>query len=638
MTTKLLNNRYQVIQVLGSGGFGDTFLAEDVHMPSRRRCVIKQLKPVTKDPKTYQMIQQRFEREAATLEFLGEGSEQIPKLYAYFSEQGQFYLVQEWIQGQTLTDVVNAKGSLNEGEVRAILLSLLSVLDYVHSKGIIHRDIKPENIILRSFTNKPVLIDFGAVKETIRSVATTSGNLTQSIIIGTPGYMSSEQAIGRPVYATDIYSLGVTAVYLLTGKRPHELETHPQTGNIIWRQHAPGVSSSLAEILDRAIKQNAGERYTTASKMLYALQSVTAPPTVIPQTATGQATIPLSVGATASAQNTQLHPDRIKNPTISTSSDWQKPAWIAGALVVGSLIGAVAIASMSRQPEPEVSDATSSVTEQTPAANTTTASPSPTVTPTTESNRNMPRAVVPPPVPVAPDPVVNNPPEQPVETSTPSQSPENSTPQEQEEASTSQPAPEQSPQEESIAPVATAPQPEERQEPPASEETSDPKPPKAEKEEKEEEHEEKEEKQKVATANTGGGNVPAFPVGTPEDAVRSTLGRPSKRSRGLWNTRAYIYTLEPNRIDLGYLFDRRTGVLRQTEAAFAQSVEPDVMKNTLQGMLGGSAPGEIKQGLQKVYDRQSNNYSFNLGGLRGVIQRNNEDQIYIGVWDADLRK
>ncbi|MUG91875.1 protein kinase [Scytonema sp. UIC 10036] len=651
MTTKLLNNRYQVIQVLGSGGFGETFLAEDVHMPSRRRCVIKQLKPVTKDPKTYQMIQQRFEREAATLEFLGEGSEQIPKLYAYFSEQGQFYLVQEWIQGQTLTDVVNTKGALSETEVRAILLSLLSVLDYVHSKGIIHRDIKPENIILRSLNSKPVLIDFGAVKETIRSVATTSGNLTQSIIIGTPGYMSSEQAIGRPVYATDIYSLGVTAIYLLTGKRPYDLETHPQTGNIVWRQYAPGISSNLAEVIDRATKQNAGDRYTTASKMLYALQSATAPPTITPQSVTGQVTIPLSAGATASAQNTQLHPNNTKNPTIS-SPNWQKPAWIAGSLVVGSLIGAVAIANINRQPEPEDSVATSPVTRQAPEANITTPTPTPTnVTPPTESNRNMPRVVVPPPAPVAPNPVVNNPPEQPVETSTPSQSVENSVPQEQEEASTSQPASEQPSQaeqpapqaENSQAPVVSAPQPEERSEAPASEQPVDANPPKEEKQEQDEKEEKqeqaaKQEEQKVATANTSGSNVPAFPVGTPEDSVRATLGEPRKRSRGLWNTRAYLYNLEPNRIDLGYLFDRRTGVLRQTEVAFAQSVEPEVMKNTLQGMLGGSASGEIKQGLQKVYERQSSRYSFNLGGLQGVIQRNKEDQIYIGVWDADLRK
>ena len=212
MTTTLLNNRYQVIQVLSAGGFGETFLAEDTYMPSRRRCVIKQLKPIANDPQTYNLIQQRFEREAATLEYLGESSDQIPKLYAYFSENGQFYLVQEWIHGSTLTQTIKGQGPLSEAAVREILLSLLSVLDYVHSKGIIHRDIKPDNILLRhpptanTFSHQggivgsqPVLIDFGAVKETIRSVVNTPGYLTKSLVIGTPGYMSSEQADRKSV-------------------------------------------------------------------------------------------------------------------------------------------------------------------------------------------------------------------------------------------------------------------------------------------------------------------------------------------------------------------------------------------------------------------------------------------------------
>lgn len=189
-------------------------------MPSRRRCVIKQLKPITNDPQTYQIVQQRFEREAATLEYLGEASEQIPKLYAYFAENGQFYLVQEWIQGSTLGEILAKEGVKSETTVREILLSLLPVLDYIHSKGIIHRDIKPDNIILRSYDSKPILIDFGALKETMRTVANLPGNPTQSLVIGTPGFMSSEQAVGRPVYATDIYSLGLTAIYLLTGKHP----------------------------------------------------------------------------------------------------------------------------------------------------------------------------------------------------------------------------------------------------------------------------------------------------------------------------------------------------------------------------------------------------------------------------------
>jgi serine/threonine protein kinase, bacterial len=635
MTQQLLNNRYQVIQVLGAGGFGETFLAEDIHMPSRRRCVIKQLKPITNDPKTYQMIQQRFEREAATLEFLGEGSDQIPKLYAYFSENGQFFLVQEWIQGQTLTNLIKTKGLLSETEVSQILLSLLSVLDYVHSKGIIHRDIKPDNIIIRSSNGKPVLIDFGAVKETVRSVMTTSGNLTQSIVIGTPGYMPSEQAVGRPVYATDIYSLGLTAIYLLTGKSPHEWETHPQTGEIIWHQ-ASGVSPQLATILNQAIKPQAGNRYTTASKMLYALQSISSFP--VPTVTYGtQATVPLSAGAAATYPPSQSSSHQ-KTPVIPTSSsptNWQKPAWIAGSLVVGGLIGAVAIANMTKRPTPEVPVATSSapasplqatnITTPPPVSASPTSKPSESATNTNVSSR---------PAPVVAAPREINPPvqqQEPIDT-TPS-SPV-ILPEEQEEPAISQQAQEEPLPEQTQEPVASTPPQEQEQPelpvptpeastPPPAEETPKSEPP-------------KQEEQKVATANTTSRSVPAFPVGTTENDVMATLGKPRKRSRGLWNTRAYLYEHEPNRVDLGYLFDRRTGVLRQTEVAFDQSVGAGVMKNTLQGMLGGNASGDIKQGLQQVYERQTNEYSFNVGRLKGVIQRNQEDQIYIAVWDADL--
>lgn len=622
MTTTLLNNRYQVIQVLGAGGFGETFLAEDIHMPSRRRCVIKQLKPITNDPKTYQLIQQRFEREAATLEFLGEGSDQIPKLYAYFSENGQFYLVQEWIQGHTLTQVVQSKGVLSETQVWQILSSLLSVLNYVHSKGIIHRDIKPDNIILQSQNNKPVLIDFGAVKETVRSIMTPSGNLTQSLVIGTPGYMPSEQAIGRPVYGTDLFSLGMTAIYLLIGRHPHELETHPQTGEVIWHNQAPKVSPHLAMVLNQAIKPHANERYTTASKMLYALQSATSPPTITPNGAT-QATLTLSPNSGISSQPTNLAPSNQKNPVIpsSNSPNWQKPAWIAGSLVVGSLI-AVAIATVTNRPEPEAPVATSPAPTPLPEATTTpTTSPIPVTTPPSETReqRRIRVVVPPPPDPAASNPVFNNePPQEPVETSVPSP-PVASIPEEKQESSTSQSESDSEDRQSSVA--GESDEDDEQETSSSTAETS--KPP-------------KQENDQVATANTSGVSVPAFPVGTSEDAVKGALGNPTKVSRGLWKTRAYLYKIDPNRVDLGYLFDRKTGVLRQTEVSFAQSVEPSVMETTLQGMLGSSASSEIKQGLQQVYDRRRNQFSFNVNGLEGVIERNREDQIYIAIWDADL--
>ncbi|RCJ40706.1 hypothetical protein A6770_09835 [Nostoc minutum NIES-26] len=272
MTSTLLSDRYRIISVLGTGGFCETFLAEDTQMPSGRRCVIKQLKPVNDNPQIHQVVQRRFQREAAILEELGGANNQIPTLYAYFQASGQFYLVQEWIFGQTLSQIVKQNGCLSESEVIPILISLLKVLDFVHSKGIIHRDIKPDNILLRSSDGKPILIDFGAVRETMATVVNYEGNVTSSIVIGTPGFMPNEQAAGRPVFASDLYSLGLTAIYLLMGKLPHELKTDSYTGENIWDRDT--ISPNLAAVLNKAIRFDVRERYTSAKAMLDALQSI----------------------------------------------------------------------------------------------------------------------------------------------------------------------------------------------------------------------------------------------------------------------------------------------------------------------------------------------------------------------------
>ena len=266
----LLNNRYRILRTLGSGGFGETFLAEDTQIPSTRRCVIKQLRVIQNNPQTYQLVQQRFAREAAILEELGDGNSQIPRLYAYFSEGQQFYLAQEYIQGLTLSEIVQSRGRLNESGVREILISLLNVLDYVHGKGIVHRDIKPENIILRSSDNQPVLIDFGAVRETMAAQVNSRGGVTSSIVIGTPGFMSIEQAAGRATFASDLYGLGLVAIYLLTAQMPQELQTDTYTGEIIWQKN--GISSNFALVLDKAIRSQLRERFSSAKEMLDALQ------------------------------------------------------------------------------------------------------------------------------------------------------------------------------------------------------------------------------------------------------------------------------------------------------------------------------------------------------------------------------
>ncbi|PZO54711.1 MAG: serine/threonine protein kinase [Phormidesmis priestleyi] len=312
----LINHRYQVIRTLGEGGFGYAYLAEDTQMPSSRRCVIKQLKPVVTTAEVYQVVQERFQREAAILEKLGEDHQQIPRLFAYFSEgqppDRKFSLVQEWIEGETLEAIVAANGPLGEAQVHSILGSLLPVLAFIHSQGIIHRDLKPDNIMLRAGTQQPVLIDFGAVRETMGTVFNSRNHPTSSIVIGTPGYMPSEQAAGRPLPSSDLYSLGLTAVYLLTGKSPQALSSDPQSGEIIWRHEVAHVSAELVAVIDQAVQSHPRDRYSSAPQMLAALlgeesaQSATSAvnqPITFPHSASHLKTMAVSPGLTPSTQS-----------------------------------------------------------------------------------------------------------------------------------------------------------------------------------------------------------------------------------------------------------------------------------------------------------------------------------------------
>lgn len=279
--SQLLNHRYRVLGVLGEGGFGKTFLVEDTQMPSARRCVLKQLKPIQDNPQIHQLVKERFQREAAILERLGEHHRQIPRLYAYFEEGDEFYLVEEWVEGETLAQRVELQGVMSETEVRSLLLDLLPLLADIHRQGIVHRDIKPDNIIVRRLDRKPVLIDFGAVKETMSTLLNSQGGQTQSIVIGTPGYMSSEQMAGRPVFSSDLYSLGLTAIYLLTGRQPQQLDNDPMTGKVLWQQYVPNLSSDFATVLDRAIQPYANQRFAAAQDMAMALSSGAVPPSTV---------------------------------------------------------------------------------------------------------------------------------------------------------------------------------------------------------------------------------------------------------------------------------------------------------------------------------------------------------------------
>ncbi|MBE9007672.1 pentapeptide repeat-containing protein [Fortiea sp. LEGE XX443] len=268
----LLRDRYRVSKPLGQGGFGATFLAQDEALPGEPSCVIKQLRPSGNAPHVLQMARELFEREARTLGKIGNHP-QVPRLLDYFEEQEQFYLVQEYISGATLQQEVKANGVLSEVGVKQFLSETLPLLEYIHEQKVIHRDIKPANLIRRTQDARMVLIDFGAVKNQVSQAAVGQSGQTAltAYAIGTPGFAPPEQMAMRPVYASDIYALGVTCIYLLTSKTPKDLDYNPTTGEMMWEQLVH-VSDHLSSVLRKMLDVSVRNRYQSAAEVLRALE------------------------------------------------------------------------------------------------------------------------------------------------------------------------------------------------------------------------------------------------------------------------------------------------------------------------------------------------------------------------------
>lgn len=570
MTAALLNNRYQILKTLGRGGFGETFLATDTHMPSGRKCVIKQLNPIIQEDTIPQWMQERFQREAAILEELGEKNAQIPRLFAYFSEEEKFYLVQEWIEGETLAEKQKQKGKLPAKEVREILVKILPVLEYVHSRYIVHRDIKPDNIILRQGDRLPVLIDFGIVKEALATAVNSSSLSPFSAAIGTPGYMASEQAAGRPSYSSDLYSLALTAIFLITGKEPRDLKTDPHTGEIIWRDRAPLLDGNLALVLEKAVRFHPRDRFTSAAQMLEALHL--SGKRITPATA---ATAVVAPGTSNSfdRQNNSLRgktfavapsPLSHGNGVITLILSFLMVAGVsAGAFVLGFGL----LKNMWRSPQ---------IVEK----------PNPPVTQSPE--------------------IFRQPTQPPVE----EKKPESEKPQPEDSQSTPEPEENSQPETPTQLPdivVNTQPQPN-----PDSTRIQ------------------------PAIQAPPPVKVPTLGIGEEENQVVSSLGTPSSQRSGLTGKDRIISykNFDPDRVDVSYTADNRTGRIKETEVSFNQSIGIDAIEQTLSQMLGGEIPPSLRDGIKQVYDRQTDLRTLNLPNYRAIV-RNQKDKIYVRVWSAN---
>jgi serine/threonine-protein kinase len=274
----ILAGHYQIVRYLGGGGFGQTFLAKDTHLPGNPLCVVKQLKPQLSDPASLETAKRLFDREAETLYRLGDKHDQIPRLLAHFEQNKEFYLVQEFIDGHPLDREIIQGQKLSEVSVIALLQDLLQVLAFVHEQNVIHRDIKPANLIRRRTDGKIVLIDFGVVKEVSLQAANTHRQTSVTVTVGSPGYMPSEQVAGRPHFSSDIYAVGMLCMQALTGLTPRQFPQDSRTGEFTCASLSDCVliSLSLSEIVDKMVRYDYRQRYQTATEALEALTQLTA--------------------------------------------------------------------------------------------------------------------------------------------------------------------------------------------------------------------------------------------------------------------------------------------------------------------------------------------------------------------------
>jgi serine/threonine-protein kinase len=374
----ILQNRYHLISVLGQGGFGRTYLAEDQGR-FNEPCALKELIPPEIGAYALEKSKELFQREAETLYKISHP--QIPQFRANFEQDGRLFLVQDYVEGKTYRELLNERkaqtyiqgsnpspsggatpnsGVFSETEVRQLLQQLLPVLDHIHSKNIIHRDITPDNIIRRNTDSIPVLIDFGVVKE----LATRfhSPNASAPITtVGKVGYAPSEQIqTGRAYPSSDLYSLAVTAVVLLTGKEPQALFDDNQL-NWNWRRWV-SVSDEFAHILNRMLSYRPGDRYQSAMEVMQALQGgiSTPPQQPVPTPPPPQRPDPnLSQVATmavgrrpepnSSSPRTPGRPDPVI-PEPTSNSIWDNP-WVVvavgTALAFAAGLGSWAIVSSS---------------------------------------------------------------------------------------------------------------------------------------------------------------------------------------------------------------------------------------------------------------------------------------------------
>jgi serine/threonine protein kinase/CHASE2 domain-containing sensor protein len=278
---KKIGGRYEITEILGSGGFAETYTAKDIQLPGMPICVVKQLRPRSDNPSHLVLARRLFQQEALALQDLGR-HDRIPQLLAFFEENQEFYLIQQFVPGKPLSQTLTLGRQLPEANVINILAELLLILNFVHHNQVIHRDIKPSNIIQRSNDQHLVLIDFGAVKA-LETLPDPDQPSDLTVGIGTQGYMAPEQQLGNPRPSSDLYSLGILAIQALTGLPARQFIPDAETQTIQWESQANHVSRPLKAIVNRLTAYHYRDRYLNASEVLVDLEALIPDNQILPR-------------------------------------------------------------------------------------------------------------------------------------------------------------------------------------------------------------------------------------------------------------------------------------------------------------------------------------------------------------------
>jgi serine/threonine protein kinase len=597
----LQGGKYSLDQLLGQGGFGITYKA--THHYLGQTVVIKTLNPDNKDHPQFAKLEQQFQDEGRRLALCVHPN--IVRVNDFFIEEGVHYLVMDYIPGETLEEVVFPDKPLPEAIAIHYIRQVGAALQVVHQNGLLHRDIKPQNIILRQNTQEVVLIDFGISREFTPGVTQTHTSIISE------GYAPVEQYIAQQqrTPASDVYGLTATLYALLTAKVPvasilRDRQTMPTPAEL-----QPYLSPEVNQAVMKGMAIDVHYRPRTIEEWLSLLpdyapmagEPITQPPSLLagnPPTAPTMAVSP--------RYSSRRSPNVSEPPAVAYVAPSASPNVLTNVptnvpTVVGNLahtppnhpnkkksegwgfafLGFVAIASI-------VTAAVGAVWL-----------------------RSQQFVELPSPFPIA--------------SATPSP------------ALSPSPSPELSPSP-SLSPKSPSPSPEPSADlaPPMDEiQPIEPINP-----DKQRKSERRRDRGNSSSSSSGGDrrSVRGIATGTSQQDVEAMLGKPdSVDNSAYWeNTRSAQYDVVPDQVTLGYIYDKGSDRLRQTEAAFVQSVDDLTMRVTLNGMLSNRLTEEIEDGLVAVHNRQSNQYNFRVGSLQGVIQRNEQDRVYMAVWEEEL--